>query len=234
MTFNIFALRSLSKAIKAGEKARQSLETQHPRAVGDEGDALAAWHASQQEFKDQVASSAAIVEALKIVDLSVAVAATEVAETIQQAAALIPDRLNLLVRFLNRTDPPSADADAPRNFFARLLINVGVPELGVLALEEGAKTGLEEIGKEVAAQFVPVVGSVFKIAIGIHEKRELLQERREHMEQLAKSRLGPGPTDDMLTLTANFQQDDQTIREFVELIDKLAADLTNRVLPELA
>lgn len=100
-------------------------------------------------------------------------------------------------------------------------------------MEEGAKTGLEEIGKEVAAQFVPVVGSVFKIAIGIHEKRELLQERREHMEQLAKARLGPGPTDDMLTLTANFQQDDQTIREFVELIDKLAADLTNRVLPEL-
>jgi hypothetical protein len=112
-------------------------------------------------------------------------------------------------------------------------LKVGVPELGVLALEEGAKTGLEEIGKEVAAQFVPVVGSVFKIAIGIHEKRELLQERREHMEQLAKARLGPGPTDDMLTLTANFQQDDQTIREFVELIDKLAADLTNRVLPEL-
>lgn len=156
MTFNIFALRSLSKAIKAGEKARQSPETQHPRPVGDEGDALAAWHASQQEFKDQVASSAAIVEALKIVDLSVAVAATEVAETIQQAAALMLDRLNLLVGFLNRTDPPSADADAPRNFFARLLIKVGVPELGVLALEEGAKTGLEEIGKEVAAQFVPL------------------------------------------------------------------------------
>jgi hypothetical protein len=150
-----------------------------------------------------------------------------------ESARHIPDRLNLLVRFLNRTDPPSADADAPRNFFARLLIKVGVPELGVLALEEGAKTGLEEIGKEVAAQFVPVVGSVFKIAIGIHGKRELLQERREHMEQLAKARLGPGPTDDMLTLTANFQQDDQTIREFVELIDKLAADLTNRVLPEL-
>ena len=164
------------------------------------------------------------VERLNAHQDEMAIAAAEVAKTVQAGAEVLIARLNLLVAFLNSTDPTSANA-SPRSPFVTTLMKAGINEAALKAVEESAAIAFEEILKEGAKQAAIGVGLIIGIAARVHEKRRALQERREFLEQLADLYRGRGATDDMSILTANFQQDDQAILELVALIKQLTDGL---------
>jgi hypothetical protein len=95
----------------------------------------------------------------------------------------------------------------------------------VVATEETIKAFIAEAVKEGAEALTVGVAFFLNIGLKVREERKALQERRKLLEELARVRLRPGPTDDMSILTANFQQDDQRISEFVKLIEELTKRL---------
>jgi len=183
---------------------------------------------------DNIAKALAFGDAVKaarqrseILIAGAVVVETEVAETVQEVVGLLTARLNLLAAFMRRTDPAPENANVPPSWFIRTATKAGINEVALRAAEEVLKATAKAAVKEVPKQ-IPVVSiavSIIDITLDVREKRKALRERRELLERVASAYLGPGATDDMSILLAQFQQDDETITAFFQSID----DFTKRL-----
>lgn len=154
---------------------------------------------------------------------SATIAANAVAETVQEVAGLLTARLNLMVAFIHRTDPAPENVGVSPRWFAGVVGKSGMNEMALIALEEGLKKVIEE-----GVSRIPVAGiavSVIKITQDVREKQKAFRERRELLEKVAAAYRGPGATDDMSNLLAQFQQDDERIKELFLVIDDLIQQL---------
>jgi hypothetical protein len=159
----------------------------------------------------------------ELIDVIAVVAEQEVAETVQEVSRLLTARLNLLVAFIHVTDPTPGNADVPPGWFASTVGKAGVKEAVLLTAEEILRATIKE-----GAAHVPVAGiivSVINVVQDVREKRQVLRERREHQEAIAKAYRKSNATDDMSNLLAEIQQDNETIKGLFSLIDDLIRKL---------
>jgi len=164
-------------------------------------------------------------EANKALLASAAVATNEVGKTVQEVAALLTARLNLLLEFLSRTDPPSADTGVSRWPFFKIFLKAGIDEGVLQVLEQIVEAGAEVVVKEAAKTLTLGAFAILDIAREVREKRKALQVQREHAEELLKIYRGLGLTDHISILAQNFQHDATRSSELVKLIRGLTERL---------
>jgi hypothetical protein len=172
------------------------------------------------------------VESYKVWMAGAIVAMNDVSEALQEAAMLLTDRLNLLVEFLDRTDPPAMDTSVARDRFVRTFIKAGVSETAAEALKQVVEFGIEEVVKEIAKPLTFGLSVLWGIRQRLREKRKALQEERENLEKLAKIQAEAGPSDYMWMLRGGFRKGETAIFELVEIIRDSVRRLQDGLAPD--
>ena len=159
----------------------------------------------------------------EVIMLSATVSANAVAATVQEVTGLLIARLNLLLAFIQHSDPAPESTSLNPSWFAKKIGIAGIDELKLHAVEELIKEAAKQLPTHV-----PVVGiamSVINITLNVREKQEAFRERRELLEKIAAAYRGANATDEMSNLLAQFQQDDKRIAELFLVIEDLEKQL---------
>jgi hypothetical protein len=171
------------------------------------------------------------VETYKVWMTGAILATDEVSGALQVAAMLLTARLNLLLEFLDRTDPPAMDTSVARGRFVRTFIKAGVSETAAESLKQVVEFGIEELAKEVAKPLTFGLSVLYGTYQKVREKREALQKEQERLEELAKVKVGPGPSDYMWMLSGGFRKGATEILELVEIISDSTKNLQAGLAP---
>lgn len=159
------------------------------------------------------------------------IAIDDVSGALRVAAMLLTARLNLLVEFLDRTDPPAMATDVPRGRFVRTFIKAGVSEAAAESLKQVIEFGIEEVAKEIAKPLTVGLSVLWGISQRLREKRMALQQERANLEKLAQLQAGPGPSDYMYMLRGDFRKGETEISELVGIIREFAERLQAGLAP---
>jgi hypothetical protein len=191
---------------------------------------------NRAEFDEALEKAKGMLEVLKSpVDMYTELMAgatnpiSEIADTFHEAAELLVAQLNLLVEFLEQTDPEPEQSE-PSDVSGKTLFTIGIKETAIEtakeAASEGAKEFLKELGKEALKPLT--MGAIIPVfaALSVAEKKKVIKEHNEELaRQREKIRAEPSPENYMYALCVDLRKGNALI---VEVIDEIG-DFTNNL-----
>ncbi|WP_194924572.1 hypothetical protein [Catenulispora pinisilvae] len=140
-------------------------------------------------------------------------AGVQVAATFQAIAGYMDSRNAYLVTYLEATDYFKAVDDA-----GGIVLRAGATQF----LYGAITTAIGQYGPLILPKVLartPVIGGGFAIvdvARTVNEKRKLVEERRNHLMELAEARQGRGPVSELAWLDGRLKDDRDTLDELVQ------------------
>lgn len=151
-----------------------------------------------------------------------------IADTFHEAAELLIAQLNLLLEFLNQTEPQpqQTEPSVPRGRIAKTLFKIGIKEGALETAKEAAMEGGKEFLKEAAKPVTFGLSILVSMGLSMREKTKAIAEKRQELdEQRARLQAEPRPEHYMHALRVDLQSGNKLI---VQMIDEIN-DFTNQM-----
>ena len=205
-----------------------ALSEEHQDPQLTEAEKQAKLDAAYLTARETLAILSAPVEIYSALMDGAASSVSEIADSLHEAAALLVAQLNLLVVFLNQTDPQpeQSESTVARGRVARTLFKLGIKEGAIEAAKELALEGGKEVLKEGAKAITLGVGIIFTTGLSMREKKKAAEEMRRALEkQAAILEAKPRPENYMHALKVAIERADKLIIQIIAELD----DFTNQL-----